>query len=602
MSGIVGFIHHQMSEVECMVALNAMQQAIHHRNSYSSDKFFIDKFLCGTRTHNQIIQNEPQPYEESGIYVWLDGEFYNQNELLGGVKLNKTDPQIMLMLFKESQDFSFLKQIDGIYASVIYDTNKSMVYLINDRYGLRYLYWSFHKNQLLWASEVKAILAYPDYCPKIDRVALQQFIHIGYMLENRTWIDSINLLPPGTVLSFDMKSKSLQSIQYWWWNDIKPFSGIIDENEIVDILGNLFINAVNRRSRETGKIGLALSGGLDSRALLAAFPDNGHALHTITFGMKNCDDLKIADRATQVKGAVHHTINLDSDNWLKGRLMAIWLTDGQTDMQHMHGISVVEQMHKLFPINLNGLAGGLIMGGSYILNESYLDTITQEKKSLIANFYKCSPSLIDDFNKYIGLRKTDFYFLQNRIRRFTQSIKKYSQVLIEERAPFFDNKLIEFVYSLPDKYRYQHYIYKKMLLKFFPKFYKAIPWQKTGYPIAWSEMRVKVAEQLHTSKLMRTLLNYFGIRSNHNHYKDYANYAKWIRQEPALAFFNNLLCADDALYPEYIERELVLGTLQKHMNGQNLSDALCRYITFEIWLQQVFNGIHRNESNINITN
>ena len=220
MSGIVGFVRGQMSEDACVAALRAMRTAIHHCDSYVVNDLFVDRGVCGTRTHNNIIQREPQPYQESGLYVWLDGEFYNQDELPRSIEHSiTTDPQLLLRLFRKSnQNLQFLREIDGIYSSVIYDSNEGKVYLISDRYGLRYLYWTVYRGGLAWASEVKAILALPGFEPKIDRIALNQFIQIGYMLEDRTWIEGINMLASGTVLTFDITMQSLQNKRYWWWN------------------------------------------------------------------------------------------------------------------------------------------------------------------------------------------------------------------------------------------------------------------------------------------------------------------------------------------------------------------------------------------------
>ena len=84
-------------------------------------------------------------------------------------------------------------------------------------------------------------------------------------------------------------------------------TGKIDVDEVAEELGRLFIDAVNRRCNQKG-IGVCLSGGLDSRAILAAMPNRQEPIHTITFGKRGCDDIRIASKVAKIKGASHHVV------------------------------------------------------------------------------------------------------------------------------------------------------------------------------------------------------------------------------------------------------------------------------------------------------
>jgi asparagine synthase (glutamine-hydrolysing) len=165
--------------------------------------------------------------------------------------------------------------------------------------------------------------------------------------------------------------------------------------------------------------------------------------------------------------------------------------------------------------------------------------------------------------------------------------------------PFFDNRLIELAYSLPDALRFGSRIYRKMLLGRFPDYYKSIPWQKTGVPIGYSD---KLAKLVHYGKRVRRKLSVLteGLIANPYSSQGYANYDEWIRNEPARSFFGKLLSNPDALYPAYLPREAVKSCWDSHLAGTNNSQALCRYATFEIWLQQVFEKKFRPDRPVSI--
>lgn len=599
MPGLVGFAIssrkqiNPIGQVDPKQVLCKMQDLITHEDFYKRDELFYDGHIGATRSHINIIQKEPQPYQHDGIYVWLDGEFYNREEISRQHRITaKTDLELLHALFKQGNGIHFLKEIDGLFSAIVYDSFQQKVYLIADRYGLRHLYWTAHREYLAWGTEMKTITAMPGFEPKIDRRAVEEFFGIGYLLENRTWFENVELLPSGTVLTWDIKSGAICGKQrYWWWDDIKPLTGKINEADVAKELGQLLIDAVERRCHEGERVGLALSGGLDSRSLLAAMPDRGYPIHAVTFGKAGCDDIRIATMAAKVKGAVHHTTELNSTNWLMPRLAGIWWTDGQLSLMHMHGIEARETVRDIFQINLNGFAGDLILGGSYLRDKRFLDSWGDRR--LFASAMDCDPYLLDNFPVYSSSGKPDFYFLQNRVRRFTFCGTKHLLTFIEQRKPFYDNRLIEFIYSLPDAMRFQSHIYNLMLLKTFPDFYQRIPWQKTGLPISMSTPVVEAVKLFRrTRKKILRKLESFGIR--YDNPLGYTDYPNWLRQEPARSFFDKILNNPSALYPAYISKEQVCNTLTRHQSGENHAEILCQYATFEIWLQQIYENSYRS--------
>ncbi len=589
MPGLAGFTIGNINGLPEKV-LATMQNLITYSTDYVRDALFCDRHVCATRSHINVTQKQPQPFFESGVYVWMDGEFYNQNGITNEFSIMMgSDPEILCSLYRRNEGFSFLKRIDGFYSAVIYDSRKKKVYLVSDRYGLRQIYWTIHNGCLCWGSEVKVMLALPSFVPNISRGAVDEFFNIGYLLEDRTWFEGVELLPTGTVLTWDIDEGTAHTQRYWWWDEIKPQTGNIDELEVSEELARLFIESVKIRSRTGERVGISLSGGLDSRALLAAMPDRGYPINAYTFGVDDCDDVSIASMAVKVKGALHHKFTLDYGNWLMPRLAGVWWTDGHANLMHMHGIAGINIVKELFQINMNGFAGDLILGGSYLKDKKILNT---PNKKMVADKMHCDPVFINNFDKYSNLAKSDFYFLQNRVRRFTYGGTKLLLTSIEQRKPFHGNKLIEFIYSLKDEVRFNSRIYKKMLLNAFPSYFKDIPWQKTGLPISSSELSTKAAlfKRRVEHKVYKEMSR-FGLEYNNKN--NYTNYPKWIRQEPSRSFFNDVLKNQNSIYQDYVDKEKVLELWNKHLQGEDHAEDLCLYITFEVWLQQIFEGKFR---------
>ena len=154
------------------------------------------------------------------------------------------------------------------------------------------------------------------------------------------------------------------------------------------------------------------------------------------------------------------------------------------------------------------------------------------------------------------------------------------------------HRLVEFVYALPDSLRYRGQIYNLMLLRQFPEFFNHIPWEQRSVPISWPLIVLRAARRwrLYRASLIQGLNNLGFKYSDRRHYTDYAN---WLRVEPSHSFFEKMLNNSSAMYGEYIPQHQILDKWHRHLKGENFTDILCRVITFEIWLQQVFTGKYR---------
>ena len=569
MPGLIGFTRRRGDDD--LDILRKMQEMIKHQSFYVDDPLFSDPHLCATRTHKAIVQKEVQPFVDEGLHVWLKGEFYNQDKLVLASSSDArrlSDPAILARLYRENEDVSFLRQIDGIYSAVLYDAARKSVHLITDRYGFGYLYWTVQGGTLLWASEMKAFLAHSLFEPRIDPKTLNDFFGVGYPIESDSWFEGVKLVPPGTMLSWDLREEKLTERVYWSWADIHPLTGPADEHELAEELGRLWVNSVERRSNMGGNVGVTLSGGLDSRAIVAALPDFDYPIQSVTVGNPYCDDVRIARRVATRRGLGHHTYEIGEHNWFEHRLNAVWWSDGHYDIKHMHGCVVIDKIRELYDINISGVVGGTIMGSAYLTRAN-------------------------------GDREEEFSQLSSRGRRFSPCmIQTIDDVFFHSRLPFADNELIELMISIPSELRMDYRIYKHMLLYAFPDLFRDIPWQKTGLTIDASKIRYKMKDMSDKiSGKSKRIFRKIGVDVDNIKWftgYNYHNYAYWIRQDPSRTIIDNILASPSALYPNFIDRELVGQAWSDHKEGRNRTRKIFQYLTFEVWLQQVFTGRYRD--------
>lgn len=162
-----------------------MQTYLTHRNTFTSDVIFHDGKVYAGRCHIGIINTLPQPATIDDIFIWLDGEFYNQGDF--PIEGNERDNDALLLAknYQADPSLGFIQFVDGFFSAVIYDRPRKKIVLCTDRYGFQHLYWIKAKGCVAWASEYKAFIVLPGFNPAIDRESLQSFINYGYIRGNR---------------------------------------------------------------------------------------------------------------------------------------------------------------------------------------------------------------------------------------------------------------------------------------------------------------------------------------------------------------------------------------------------------------------------------
>jgi asparagine synthase (glutamine-hydrolysing) len=586
MPGIFGFSG--ISPAKATASIEAMGNAMTLYPHFVRDPSFISNGTAGSRVHLGKIGMQTSPFSDVlGNQVWVEGEAYNHSavcERLGWDLAQESCDSFevsLLYAYRLDQLDSFLKELDGYFCAAIYDPLKQKIILVSDRYGMRMLYW-YHRNELFaWSSEVKGLLALKEVDRTIDPTTLPCFMDLGYLLGEHTWFEHIHLIKPATIVEFDIKPDVARQHYYWTWAEIKPSDLTFDD--AVDSLYEAFLESVRRRFNPSERMGISLSGGLDSRAIFAAvnhlYPDyEGYAY---TFGIPECDDIRIAKEVVSRSNWRHEEFHFNSDNWYEPRKQMIWHTDGMLDMMHMHGGEFLSRVSQQMDINLNGYLGDVVAGGGWMV--SYAQGVRADPK-VLSSFYKTYGHLAGLSEPYLDGLNAEPGLYMSRARRFTNMGTVNGLVGLEQRKPFFDNAVLECLLALPPEFRAANCIYSEMLQRHFPKFFKDIPWQKTGKPASRLSRSNRSFILRAINKSLRISKSMLGLKSK----KNYTDYASWLRNPALSEELSQLLQPAGAQYKQLTSENWADAYLLPHLRSQRIdrSNQVLRAATVELYLRK----------------
>ena len=503
----------------------------------------------------------PVCHTQTGHIAYLDGEFFNRTALAQSAT---SDPEFLVRAITDEREL--LHRTDGLFAGVVFDTHKNELHMITDRYGLRPLYWTRRGNRIAWASQTKAFLPLPKFSPVIDPISRDMFFATGQLPADRTWLKDVTPVPPATQMTFRISDGSLTQERYWSWDKIAPLSGHHDQRELARELGARFRTAVAQRTM--AQTGLALSGGLDSRAILAAMPG---VPKTFTFGHPDSADVRIAAQAASVKNAPHTVLPIHSQNWLLPRISGLWYADGALDLIHMHGIEHLRKQKEACDICLNGAGGDGLAGAGHLFHPNGFSAYLKNKLHIQAD-RNTIQHLKTAFDK---AGSAHAFYIDWRMRGFTVQGPRLGLLYgLEYRLPFLDNQVQELLYSIPLQQKANNRLYRQMLLETFPEYFKNIPHQATGFPISHSSWTVKILRRLS------------GL---HNHTpRPFADYANWLRQSPGKNLCDHLLYNTSDISKFW----------QRHLAGEDHSVVLSRNLTYQLYLIQLFDGKYRTSEEV----
>lgn len=319
MCGIVGLIDSTLDAEQVRSMSHRMADPIVHRGPDDQGHVGVVGYGIGMRRLSIIDLtggHQPISNESGDIYVVCNGEIYNFVELRENLKSQGhafqtgSDTEVIVHLYEQYGD-DFLQHLRGMFGLAILDLRKSgRVLIARDRLGKKPLFYAYSNGRFLFASEMKSILAVAPELSTPDYSTLGEYLQFGYIHQPRTIYQGIHRLPAAHFAVLD--SQHLEIKPYWNLRFDPDTSLTLPEWK--EQLNATLSESVRMRLRSDVPLGVFLSGGLDSSAVVAYACEAGlHPLQTFTIGFdrKEWDESDDAARIARHFGTQHHLLRLD---------------------------------------------------------------------------------------------------------------------------------------------------------------------------------------------------------------------------------------------------------------------------------------------------
>ncbi len=472
-------------------------------------------------------QGANQPMEIDRYSIVFNGEIYNYKSIKKrlentGVKfVTNSDTEVLLRLFVAKGE-SCLSELDGFFSFCIYDSKADSYFIARDRFGIKPLLYYQDENQFIFASEMKAILQFP-IDKEIDKASLTQFFQFNYIPEPNSIFTKVKKLLPGHSIYIKEGEVKIKKYYSYYLNQEKS----TDSYEVAKTkVKNLLEEAVKNRMIADVPVGAFLSGGVDSSIISSISSRLTKNLHTFSVGFKDepyFDETEYAQLiAKKIKS--EHTVFSVSNNdlyehfeqvldyidepfadssainvfllskYTKEKVTVALSGDGADELFSGYNkhealriasessfknaiVKAGKPFYKFLPQSrqnkignlgrqLDKYAKGLSLSEKdrYISWASFMDSI--QAQNLVKNndlFNKRSGNLLSfDINSMNDVLYADFNLvLTNDMLKKVDSMSMANS--LEVRTPFLQHDLVEYVFSLPEKYKIDKTSRKKIL-------------------------------------------------------------------------------------------------------------------------------------------
>jgi asparagine synthase (glutamine-hydrolysing) len=314
MCGICGIFNF---ERDCGAAerekIDAMNSQLVHRGPDDEGSYVSGPIALGHRRLSIIDLSsgkQPMANEDESIWVVFNGEIYNYRSLQRDLVRNghqfrtRSDTEVIVHLYEEVGENVFT-HLNGMFAIALWDARGKKLILARDRLGKKPLYYQMNDHRLAFSSEMKALLALPDFPKQIDPASVDQYLSFFYIPSPQTIFSGVAKLEPATYLVCE--GGKLRKRRYWEPDFTRRYTGT--RSDAIAELRELVEDAVRIRLESEVPIGGFLSGGIDSSAvvaLMARAMEQSVKTTSIGFGESSYNELAYARMVADHCKSDHH--------------------------------------------------------------------------------------------------------------------------------------------------------------------------------------------------------------------------------------------------------------------------------------------------------
>ena len=567
--------------------------------------------------------NQPMKSKNGKWVIVFNGCIYNYLELrleltnLGYKFYSSTDTEVILEGVSE-YGLDFIKRLNGMFAIALWNTELKFLILSRDRFGVKPLYYWFNGYSIVFGSEIKAIIAHPNFEVKVNLESLNEYFTFQNQFSYNTLFQGVEMLPPANTIKIDKNTDSIQH-NSWWDFDFTQTDKSISFNEAKLKTEFLFKKAVSKQMIADVPLGSYLSGGIDSGSITALASKKVDRLSTFTCGFDmseisgreiNFDERKDAELIANHFKTEHfeQVINAGDLKWSLPRVV-FHLEDLRVGMSYPN-YYISRLASKFVKVCLQGTGGDELYGGYPWRYYKIFKSVNQDE--FFDQYYKFWQRLVSDKNKSElftknVLKKIDI----NNPRKIFERVFRFNKKLnyktpedhinnslyfeiktflpglllvgdklsmahgIEERFPFLDNDLVEYAQKIPVKHKLGNlekeieYIDENTLRK--KQVYRQFDDGKNVF-------RKAMGNFIPTAIIEKKKQGFSA--PDESWYR--GENAKYIKE---LLLSENLACAD------YINQDYIKKVVNEHINGGiNHRLLIWSFMNFEWWCRIFLNN------------
>jgi len=570
-----------------------------------------------------VSSNGAQPMtSKNGEWVIIfNGCVYNFHQLrtelqsAGHSFISNSDTEVIVEGLTGSGP-AFFEKLNGMFAIAAWNKKTKELYLSRDRYGIKPLYYWMNDSVLVFASEIKAILAHPDFRTELNYTALNEYFTFQNLFKYHTLFKGVNMLPPANTVKIS-KSESFKRKPWWDYDFSKPDETMSFE-DAKEETKRLVKQAVTRQMVSDVPVGTFLSGGMDSGSITAIASQQVKRLSTFTAGFElsevtgieaTFDERTDAELMANAFKTEHfeQVINAGDIKWSLPRV--VWhLEDLRVGMSYPN-YYISRLASKFVKVCLQGTGGDELFGGYPWRYYRVFQSLNQQE--FFNNYYGFWQRLVSDENKVklftpdtfrqidINQPRIDFErvftfnknlkyntpeeHIQNslyfEIKTFLPSLLIVGDKLsmahgLEERFPFLDNDLVDLAQKIPVRHKLGNLEEYKRIDENTPR-KRAIYRQ---YGDGKNVLRKAMADLL-PEKIANRVKQGFSAPDESWYRGENANYVK------------ELLFDKKAAYKEFLNSEYVEKIVNEHINQRvNHRLLIWSFMCFEWWCKLFLNG------------
>jgi asparagine synthase (glutamine-hydrolysing) len=540
------------------------------------------------------------------------GVLYNEtalrNSLGGAQRIDSLSHLISALYSRYGADF--VDHLEGEYALAVADPARATVLVATDHAGNYPVYWRADADGLVFAADLSAVLTAVPAARRLDLQAVADYLTIGAVLGEKTLVGGVSVLEPGSVLAYDADRAQVTCRPYVQLETFfRPKA--TSKAAYFDEVNEAFTGAVRRATSGDGPIGLSLSGGLDSRAILSAANGQAASLRSYTLGVEGCADQVIARRLAEIAGTQHHYFRLDS-SYLRdfmpnmARMVSItdgmYLSHGLTEMLALQfldetGIAVLlrghggelAKAHLAWPLHtderirrmssIDELVPYLSARANYVTPNLPLSRLLTPEAAASAG--TGTPDAFSHLLRGKALTPAEccsYLYLRELHRRFTVPSLELFRTRVDVRLPYVDTAFLKVLLAAPSDWRDTTEIHRSLTASGLPKLLK-VRNSNTGADVDATPRVEFVLDKVNTA------LKRLHVRG----YRHYHDFDVWMRSMLLQNVEVELLAPESrvqAFVPKPVLQELIRETRDGSADRSYLLQIL---LILELWQRE--NGV-----------